>query len=251
MSCPVVGMRPNEPVARAKNLMLRHRIKRLVIVEKGCPVGIVSMKDLAERLGRGASAWRRRPIDLIPVARVMSTGLITISPHTSLDKAAQMLLRHGISSLVVTEGKRLVGILTKTDLTRFFAGQLKERARLRALMTTQVATANRRHSLAHVVELMEKNNVGRVVIVDRARPIGIVTASDVAFAQLETPAEGVPQRRVRFTRRADRATRPRYRYIKYISLLTAEDVMKPDLLTVDANEDVAKAAGLMLKSCVK
>lgn len=247
MSCPVVGIRPGEPVARAKNLMLRHRIKRLVVVEKGKPVGIVSMKDLAERLGRGTSAWRRRPIDLIPVARVMSTGLITVSPNTALDKATLKLLRHGISSLIVTEGERLVGILTKTDLTRFFAECLKARARVRDFMSTRVVTANRLHSLSRVVELMEKNRISRVVIVEGAKPVGIVTASDVALAQLEIPAEGVPQRRIKFTRRAERVGRPRYRYVKYVSLLTAEDVMKSDLLTIDADEDAAKAAELMLK----
>jgi CBS domain-containing protein len=247
MSSPVIAMRPAEPVARAKNLMLRHGIKRLVIIDQGEAVGIVSMKDLAERLGRGASTWRRRPIDRIPIARVMSAKPITTSPNTSLSKAADIMLKHGISGLIITEGRRLRGILTKTDLTRFFANRLKGHVRVRELMTKKVITARRRHSISHIVELMEHNNISRVVIEDGKKPIGIITASDVAFAQLETPARGIAQRRVRFTRKPRPAERPRYRYVKYIALLTAEDIMKPDLLTIESEEDAARAAELMLE----
>jgi len=247
MSSPVVVMRPTEPVAHAKNLMLRHDIKRLVVMEHGNPVGIVSMKDLAEHLGRGTSAWRRRPIDRIPIARVMNTDLVTASPGTDVSKAADMLLQHGISSLIITEGKQLVGILTKTDLARFFADELGGRAKVRELMSKNVITVGRQNSLAHVVELMEKNKITRVVVVDGAKPVGIVTASDVAFAQLETPSEGVARRKIKFTRKPERADRPRYRYVKYVALLTAEDVMKPELLTIEADEDAARAARLMLE----
>jgi len=247
MSSPVVVMRPTEPVAHAKNLMLRHDIKRLVVMEHGNPVGIVSMKDLAEHLGRGTSAWRRRPIDRIPIARVMNTNLVTASPGTDVEKAANMLLQHGISSLIITEGKQLVGILTKTDLARSFAEKLGGRAKVRELMSKNVITVGRQNSLARVVELMEKNNITRVVVVDGAKPVGIVAASDVAFAQLETPGEGVARRKIKFTRKPERADRPRYRYVKYVALLTAEDVMKPELLTIEADEDAARAARLMLE----
>jgi len=240
-------MRPTEPVAHAKNLMLRHGIKRLVVMEHGSPIGIVSMRDLAKHLSGGTSAWRRRPIDRIPIARVMSTKLITASPGTDVEKAANMLLQHGIGSLIITEDKQLVGILTKTDLARSFAEKLGRRAKVRELMSKNVVTVGRQNSLAHVVELMEKNNITRVVVVDGAKPVGIVAASDVAFAQLETPGEGVKMRKIKFTRKPERADRPRYRYVKYVALLTAEDVMNPELLTIEADEDATRAARLMLE----
>ncbi|TEU14053.1 MAG: CBS domain-containing protein, partial [Hadesarchaea archaeon] len=95
MSSPVMAITPADPVARAKNLMLRYRVKRLVVIDRGKPTGVVSMRDLAERLGRGTSTWRHRPIDHIPVARVMSEGLVSVAPGTDLGKAAKLMLRHG------------------------------------------------------------------------------------------------------------------------------------------------------------
>jgi len=247
MSSPVMAITPTDPVARAKNLMLRYRVKRLVVIDRGKPIGVVSMRDLAERLGRGTSTWRHRPIDHIPVARVMSRSLVSVVPRTDLGKAAELMLRHWISSLIVVDGKGLAGIVTKTDLTRYFAEQLGGRTKVRELMSTDIVTVNRMHSLAHVVELMGQHGISRVVVADGKKPIGIITESDVALAQLEKPARGIRQRRVRYTRKAERADRPRYRYVKYVTLLTAEDVMNPGLLTIGGEEDVARAASLMLE----
>lgn len=247
MSSPVMAITPTDPVARAKNLMLRHGVKCLVVIDRGKPIGVVSMRDLAEHLSREASTWRRRPIDHIPVARVMSDGLVSVALGTDVGKAANLMLHHNISSLVVLDGKELTGIVTKTDLTRCFTKRLGGRAKVRELMSTNVVTADRRHSLAHVVELMRKHGVSRVVVADGKKPIGIVTESDVALAQLEKPAGGIRGRRVQYTRKAERADRPRYRYVKYVALLTAEDVMRPELLTIGGEEDAARAASLMLE----
>ena len=247
MTSPVVCIRPAEPVAHARNLMLKHKIKHLVVLGEGQLAGIVSMKDLAEALSAESSTWRRRPIDDIPTEQIMHGKLITAAPGTDVAKAADMMIKHGISSLVITEGRELAGILTKTDLTRFFAERLEGQTKVRDLMSTKVITANRSHSLSHLVELLGQNNIGRVVIVDGERPIGIVTTADIAFAQLELPSTGVAQRKVSFTRKQERAGRPKCRYVKYVALLTAEDVMRAELLTVPADEDAARAARLMLE----
>ena len=247
MTSPVVCIRPTEPVAHAKNLMLKHKIKHLVVLSEGQPIGIVSMKDMAEALSMESSPWRRRPIDDIPTEQIMHGKLITAAPGTDVAKAADMMIKHGISSLVITEGRELAGILTKTDLTRFFSERLEGRAKVRDLMSTKVITANRGHSLSHLVDLMGQNNIGRVVIVSGERPIGIVTTADMAFAQLELPSTGVAQRKVSFTRKQERAGRPKYRYVKYVALLTAEDVMRAEPLTAPADEDAARAARLMLE----
>lgn len=247
MSSPVVAVKPTDPVAHAKNLMLRHKVKRLVVMDQGNAIGMLSMHDIAERLGKGSSSWRRRPIDNIPIARVMSKGIMSVSTGSDLNKAAALMLKHDISSLVVLDGKNVVGVVTKTDLTQTFSKNLSRRAKVKDLMSTNPVIVKRMHSLARVVELMQEYGVKRVVVEDGKKPVGIVTESDVAFAQLEQPGAGVKEREVRFTRRLDRASRPRARHIKYVALLTAEDVMHPVLLTVKAEDDASRAASLMIE----
>lgn len=247
MSSPIVAVKPTDPVAHAKNLMMRHKVKRLVVIDRGKPVGVLSMRDIAGRVGRGSSTWRRRPIDNVPIARVMRKSVLAVSLGTNLNKAAALMLKHDISSLVVQEGENIAGVVTKTDLARSFAESLAGRVKVKDLMSYDLATVGRRHSLARVVGLMKKRGIGRVVVAEGERPVGIITESDIAFAQLDRPERGIKEREVRYTRRLERAGRPRARYIKRVALTTAEDVMRPRILTIDADEDAARAATLMIE----
>jgi CBS domain-containing protein len=247
MSSPVLAVRPTDNVAHAKNLMLRHGVRRLVVVEKGESVGMLSIHDIAERLNRGAPEWRRRPIDQIPVARVMHRGVISASVGTGLNKAAKLMLNHDISSLVVVEGGSVAGILTKTDITKYFASNLHGKFRVATLMTPDPVVVNRGHSIARVVELMEEYSVARVVVVEGKRPVGIISTSDVGFSRIEEPPHGGREREVKYVRRLERGARPTARYVKHVAMLTAEDIMRPDPVTVNPDSDAAEAAELMLE----
>jgi len=245
MSTPIVAVRPTEPIAHAKRMMLRHKIDRLLVMERGKALGMLSMRDIAENLSMSAPAWRRHPIDQIPIGRFMRQRLITVSPTTALDRVAKLMLKHDISSLVVSEDGSPVGIVTKTDLVKYFSKAFKDRFKVAALMTPDPITVNRGHSIARVVEIMKKYKVARVVVAEGRRPIGIITERDVGFAQLEVPWKP-PVKMVKYTRRLERAGRPQARYVKHVALLTAEDVMTPNPLTVEMYDDVADAAELML-----
>jgi CBS domain-containing protein len=228
--------------------MLRHKIKHLVVLEKGRPVGMLSTKDFIKAMiAEGGAIGKWRPIDDFPVLRIISNKLITVDPSTHITKAANLMLKHGISGIPIMKNDELVGVLTKTDVTRYFASNMVGKAKVMELMTGKIITANRYHSLRHILELMEQNNVGRIVIADGEKPIGIVTTTDILFAQLETPDVGAPQQMVKFTRKAERASRPKYRYVKYVSV-TAENIMKQELLTISADEDAAEAASIMLEN---
>lgn len=247
MSSPVVAVRPADPIAHAKNLMLRHKVKHLVVVDRGAPVGMLSMRDIAKALGKGSAAWRRRPVDLVPVARVMRRGKVTVSVGTDLKKVAATMLKHDVGSLIVQDGVKIVGVVTKTDLVRSFSELVGDRIKVSDIMTRDLVTVNRTHSLAHVVELMKKRGVSRVVVVEGGRPVGMITEGDITFAQLEQPAEGIKEREVKYTRKLERADRPRARYLKRTALLTAEDVMRSNVLTIDADKDAAQAAAMMIE----
>ena len=248
MNSPVLALKPIDTIAHAKNLMLRHKVKRLIVMDKGKLSGILTMHDLAVRLRMESPTWRMRTIDNIPVSRVMSKGVLSISLGTDVSKAAMMMLDRGISSLVVADGEEISGILTKTDLVRYFSESLTNRFKVRDLMSKDLVTVNRLHSIARVVELMEEYGVRRVVVTEGDKPVGLITESDVAFAQLDLPDKGARERKVRYTRKIERGGRPRARYIKYVALLTADDVMQKELITIDAESDVAQAASLMIKN---
>ena len=105
MSAPVFVVSPDENVARARNLMLRHKIGRLVIVENNKPIGMVTKKDIVKRLNQAEPQWRRRPIDDIPVRKVMTESLITIFPDATAKQLAELMTENNIGGLPVVNNK--------------------------------------------------------------------------------------------------------------------------------------------------
>ena len=184
MSAPVYVIAPGEPISRARNLMLRHKISRLLVVLHDKPVGMLTKSDIGRRLDQAEPQWRRRPIDQIPVQLVMTKSLISIYPDASLWQASELLLENDIGGLAVRGGEEddLHGIVTKWDLIKHFS---QNTADLRAseVMSDFVATVHKHHSLSHIVHLMGDEEVDRVVVLEYGRKsVGMITNSNLMFA---------------------------------------------------------------------
>lgn len=91
--------------------MLANRVGSVVVVSDGIPAGIVTETDAIH-----AGAVTERPFSEIPVEKVMSQPLITISPRKSVRHATQQMAKDGVKKLAVVEETDLVGILTTQDI---------------------------------------------------------------------------------------------------------------------------------------
>ncbi|MGQ9788096.1 MAG: CBS domain-containing protein [Candidatus Hadarchaeaceae archaeon] len=250
MNAPVLVVKPTDTVAHARKLMLRGRVKRLVVMEKGKAVGLLTVRDIVSRLKSGSPSWRLRTLDNVLVSRVMSREVQSVSPETDVNRAVAMMLDRNVSGLVVMDGNRVVGMLTETDVVRYFSETLGEKFKVRDLMSQDVFTVKRGQSVARVVELMEEHSVRSLVVTEGEKLVGIIMDRDLAFAQLEHPEKGVKEKEVRYTRKVERGGRPRGRYVKYVMLLTADDIMRRDFVVVGPETDAAEAAAIMIRSGV-
>jgi len=101
-------------VMEAVELMNKHEIGCLVVTRKGKAIGIVTERDLLERV----LAESRDP-KKIKVRQIMSKPLIVGEPEMDVEDAARFMFRRKIKKLPVVEGGRLIGLVTLTDLARF------------------------------------------------------------------------------------------------------------------------------------
>lgn len=103
-------------------LMVENRIRRLLVVDGGKLVGIVTMEDLRGSFHTDIIAINPLKVNQIlsemHVRQLMSKDPITIDPESSVIQAAQTMLEHKISTLPVLEAGRVVGIITESDLFR-------------------------------------------------------------------------------------------------------------------------------------
>lgn len=103
-------------------LMVENDIRRLLVVDKGQLVGIVTMEDLRGSVRPEIIAINplraNEILSEMPVRQLMSKDPITIAPMATVIEAAQTMLDHKISTLPVVESGKVVGIITESDLFR-------------------------------------------------------------------------------------------------------------------------------------
>ncbi|MDN5340215.1 MAG: hypothetical protein PWQ30_1324 [Euryarchaeota archaeon] len=244
MTSPVYVVAPEDNVAYARNLMLKHRVSRLPVMEGDELRGILTKKDIAYRLRQTEPMWRRRPIDRIPVSVLMAPEPITVTPETSIRDIASIMLDKDISGIPVVEESRVSGIVTKLDVMRsaYVRGLT---AKVNEIMEDAV-TVNRYHSLDHVIDTIKGKNDKLIVVNDNGSLAGIITESNLAFYEYLDERMNLPRKDVTHLRKEAPAGQKRFRYVVEVSAV-AEDIMSRPVITVSPGASLQDAVGLMLE----
>lgn len=242
MSSPVHVVTPSDPVAHARNLMLKHRISRLPVMDQGRLAGIITKKDIGYRLRQSEPVWRRRPIDHIPVSAVMTPDPATVTPETGIQEVSFLMVDCDISGVPVMDGGEMVGIITKSDLMKSaLIGKLT--TRVEDIMEDAI-TVSRYHSLSHVIDLMRERNDKVVVVNNDGTLAGIITESNLAFFLYVNDKEELPVKDVTMLRKEDHAGKKTFRYV-FETAAIAEDLMSRPVITVGPGALVGEAVGIM------
>jgi CBS domain-containing membrane protein len=112
-----VGAKPSE----ARRVLSEQRVHHVPIVDDGVLVGIVGSRDLV-RILRSTPAGASESVDEVldrsgDVAQVMSTELVTLRSDASVEDAIECIAAGAVHSVLVLDAdRRLVGIVTDTDL---------------------------------------------------------------------------------------------------------------------------------------
>jgi CBS domain-containing protein len=127
------------------------------------------------------------------VARLMSTGIHSVTPDTLVEDAAQILQEESIGSLVVVDEEgHLEGILTTTDFVDIVAkSKPKAETTVERYMTTDVVTTTAQASIQEVAdEMMERGIHHMPVVDDDEGVIGMLSTSDLAgyISSVQTPS---------------------------------------------------------------
>lgn len=105
MSEAVESIPADASVEDARELMRRHDVRHLVVVEADATVGVLSQHDL------------RRAEATAAVRALMSAPAVTATPQTTLRRAANLLRGNHVSCLPILDPEqRLIGIVTASDL---------------------------------------------------------------------------------------------------------------------------------------
>ncbi|NOR48684.1 MAG: CBS domain-containing protein [Methanosarcinaceae archaeon] len=245
MSSPVYVIAPDEPLSRARKLMLKHKIGSIVVVNDDGMIGIVTKSDLGKRMAQAEPMWRRRPIDKVPINLVMTESPITIYPEASIRQAVDLMLENSINNLPVTKNS-VVGIVTKKDIVRYVSEQSFD-TKVSDLMSEDIISVHRHHTINHVIDEMEKNKINKVIVIDDAEEgVGIISTTNLALSAMTDNEGKLSTKSIKMARKPKQGGEKIYRYIKEVPLV-AEDIMSGPIVTIASDDTVTNAANIMIK----
>lgn len=126
MTQKIVTVSVDDTLSTVEDIMTLGGVRHMPVVRGGALVGVVSQRDLLRaslsNLTHFGSEQRRAFLHVVEIRRVMSAPPIVIDPDASPEEAALVMAEKKIGCLPVVEGDGLIGMLTETDLLRYFAG---------------------------------------------------------------------------------------------------------------------------------
>jgi EAL domain-containing protein (putative c-di-GMP-specific phosphodiesterase class I)/CBS domain-containing protein len=165
----------------AYNLMRRHNIRHLPVVEAGNrPIGVVSMSSLRQTLNLTYFLRFRR------IAEVMNYTPVVVTPEAKVIQVAQVMSRHQISSVIVIDDRSIglypIGLVTERDIVQLQSlGLDLTILTVEEVMSTPLFCLSPETSLAEAQLQMEARRIRRIPIVDsEGELIGILSQSNLA-----------------------------------------------------------------------
>ncbi|EPA05652.1 CBS domain-containing protein [Candidatus Nitrosarchaeum limnium] len=242
-----VTISPNTSILDARQVLLRHNLKRLVVIDsKKHPVGIITEKDVAKTI----YALGDKSINTVKVSGFMSKKLITIKKTDSIYDCAKLMKKNHISSIIVLGNNGVLeGIITKTDLASIFLTHAVSPLKVSKIMTRNVITAMPGDSLLYVESLLIHNRIARIVIQRNRIPVGIITFRDFVPAKLPFwISQSADPKEVENYKMKSNVDEFRVNQMNHLLHFKAVDIMSSNPVTIEADEDVGVAVLLMIRN---
>ena len=184
MSTPVDTIEADAPVSEAAQRMREEEIHRLLVIDGGQPIGVVSISDFVAGLAETT------PIKRETVADVMSDAMLVCRDKTPVTSAARTMTQAGWRSVLVVDATgRPLGVVSGLDLLAFC-----EEEECNAVTVSEVMhpalTIHMSASLREAADKMIEHHHHRLVVVDldqpEVMPLGIVSSYDI-IAEMARP----------------------------------------------------------------
>ena len=189
-------------VKECARLMKKHRISLVIILNKDKTLsGIVTKTNLA-------TAFLTKGSDSTLISKVMKTDIITAAPSDPILFVESLLLKYGISRIIIKRNQKTVGVITfrdfvpakipqwiaesadpkevqeykfKKGLTETHANQMNNLFPFHAtdIMSTNPITVNKDNEVKVAITKMIKYNISGLPVLNNSRLVGIITKSDI------------------------------------------------------------------------
>lgn len=144
---------------------------------------------------------RKGRIIMTTVAQVIQDKIgreiYTISPSATVLEAITLMANKGIGAVVVTQDKKVVGILSERDYTRKIAlmQRTSDHTTVAEIMTSRVISVTRGHTVEECLNLMTDGHLRHLPVIEGETLVGFVSIGDLVKATMEDQRKLIEQLR--------------------------------------------------------
>ena len=117
--------------------------------------------------------------EMIYVKDIMTRSVKTIGRGATIKDAAKLMARWKIGSLVTTEGKTPIGMITEGDISRCVASGTSPGTKLAAFTKKKLFTVTSDERVEVAAKKMSENNIKKLPVMDDGVLVGIITQTDI------------------------------------------------------------------------
>ena len=128
MTRNILKLSLSDQLSSAEAMFKKNHIRHLPVVHEERIVGMLSYNDLlrisfADAVNEDEEEVETTVYEMFSIQQVMTKKVVSINSDTSIREAGRLFLQHDFHALPVVDNDRLVGIVTTTDIIRFFLNE--------------------------------------------------------------------------------------------------------------------------------
>jgi len=227
MTKEVVSVDKDVDLHHVLNLMKKHEITKIPIVENKKLIGVTTDNMIAVKLG--SKRKRGVPPSRLHASSVTDKNIETIGPDADIREILTKVGEPGPTILNIVENDKLIGIVTKADLLPL----VKSKKQLREIMQKKIHAVSPDDRVIHARRIMMDENVARLPVISSGKLVGMISDTEIAFALANV-------------KRSFSLGRQKHR----LDELLVNEVMKTPAIWTEPNMAASDAAKIMLKKNV-
>ena len=238
-----ISILKNSTISDAIRMLLDTKISRLVVVDHGKHVGIITEKDIGLFL---FSETTNQSLDNIPITNIMKP-IEFVNQDITPENSAKIMIEKGISSLAIGEDEEVKAIFTKSDLAKYFAENFSGKKKVVDFMTHNYEFTHTAAPLYKVVRKMLEKKISRIIVKNQnEEAVGIISFRNLFRISIELGSEEDDSR---FSL-SDNIKKGFLSEEGFGNISLARDIMTKGIITVKFNEDLADACKIFLEDNV-
>ncbi|MBC8252002.1 MAG: CBS domain-containing protein [Candidatus Nitrosopelagicus sp.] len=239
-----ITVSPNTTLMKIRGILLENKIKRVIVVDKRKPIGVVTEKDIAKKIYE----LKSKSIKSVKAKDFKPRELFTLTKENSVQECAKMMKKHRISVVIIlNKDQTLEGIITKTDLMTVFLTK-ESSIKVSKVMKRKLITAEPSDPILHVESLLIRYGISRIIIKRNQKPVGIITFRDFVPAKIpQWIAESADPKEIQEYKFKKGLEEIHSNQMSYLFPFHSTDIMTSNPITIKEDEDIKQAILLMIK----